>query len=253
MRVVYLRTGLVLGHEGGLLPKLTLLTKLGAGGRLGSGRQYYPWISATDEIDGILHLLTSDVSGPVNMSGPQPVTNAEFTRELGRQLHRPTPWAVPTLPCSSRSATSRRRSWPARTRSRGYSPTPASSSATPHSRKRCAARSAELGITGMLSTLTRRIDLLDPTLTAGTGGSITQLIGEVLASAAVTAGVVHLSRQRDATSCWTTACSPANLPGTCWRQRDTLQQLAQADEQTIGRLGAPRGPSSPSERVASSA
>src|SRR4051812_31204459 len=95
VRVVHLRTGLVLGKEGGLLPKVTLLTKLLAGGKLGSGKQYNPWISATDEIAGIMHLLTHDVSGPVNMSGPAPVTNAAFTKELGRQLHRPTPWIVP--------------------------------------------------------------------------------------------------------------------------------------------------------------
>ncbi len=95
MRVVHLRTGLVLGREGGLLPKLTLLTRLMAGGKLGSGRQYFPWISATDEIGGILHLISSGVSGPANMSGPKPVTNAAFTRALGQELHRPTPWMVP--------------------------------------------------------------------------------------------------------------------------------------------------------------
>ncbi|SDP48463.1 hypothetical protein SAMN04515671_4443 [Nakamurella panacisegetis] len=95
VRVAHLRTGLVLGKEAGLLPKLALLTKLFAGGRLGSGRQYYPWISATDHIDAMVHLLTTEVSGPVNVCGPAPVTNAEFAKELGRQLHRPTPWMVP--------------------------------------------------------------------------------------------------------------------------------------------------------------
>lgn len=95
VRVAHLRTGLVLGKEAGLLPQLALITKLFAGGKLGSGRQYYPWISATDEIDAMVHLLTSKVSGPVNMSGPAPVTNAEFTHELGQQLHRPTPWKIP--------------------------------------------------------------------------------------------------------------------------------------------------------------
>jgi uncharacterized protein (TIGR01777 family) len=95
VRVVHLRTGLVLGKEAGLLPQLTLITKLFAGGKLGSGKQYYPWISATDHIDAMVHLLTADVAGPVNMTGPAPVTNAEFTRELGHQLHRPTPWKVP--------------------------------------------------------------------------------------------------------------------------------------------------------------
>jgi uncharacterized protein len=95
VRVVHLRTGLVIGREGGLLPKLALLTRFFAGGKLSSGRQYFPWISATDHIDGVVHLLTAPVPGPVNMTGPHPVTNGEFTKELGRALHRPTPWMVP--------------------------------------------------------------------------------------------------------------------------------------------------------------
>ncbi len=95
VRVVHLRTGLVLGPDGGLLPVVKLVTKLMAGGRLSSGRQYFPWISVTDEINGILHLITHDVSGPVNMTGPKPVTNAAFTKALGHELHRPTPWVVP--------------------------------------------------------------------------------------------------------------------------------------------------------------
>jgi hypothetical protein len=95
VRVVHLRTGLVLGHDGGLLPVVRLVTKLMAGGRLGSGRQYFPWISVADEINGIIHLITHDVSGPVNMTGPKPVTNAAFTKALGHELHRPTPWVVP--------------------------------------------------------------------------------------------------------------------------------------------------------------
>jgi hypothetical protein len=95
VRVVNLRTGLVLGKDGGLLPKLTLLTRLMLGGKLGSGKQYFPWISVTDEIRAMLHLLTAPVDGPVNLTGPYPVTNAEFTKELGRALHRPAPWIVP--------------------------------------------------------------------------------------------------------------------------------------------------------------
>ena len=101
VRVVSIRTGLVLGREGGLLPKVEMLTKLFAGGRLGSGRQYYPWISATDEIAAIEFLLTADVAGPVNLTAPVPVTNAEFTRQLGRTLNRPTPWVVPTFALSA--------------------------------------------------------------------------------------------------------------------------------------------------------
>ena len=95
VRVVNLRTGLVLGKDGGLLPKLTLLTRLMLGGKLGSGKQYFPWISVTDEIAAMVHLLTAPVHGPVNLTGPYPVTNAEFTKELGEALHRPAPWIVP--------------------------------------------------------------------------------------------------------------------------------------------------------------
>ena len=64
---------------------------------MGSGRQYWPWISLADEIGAIRHLLTADVSGPVNLTGPEPVTNAEFTAELGRQVHRPTVLPVPAF------------------------------------------------------------------------------------------------------------------------------------------------------------
>ncbi|MGS0684367.1 TIGR01777 family oxidoreductase [Nakamurella sp. GG22] len=97
VRVVTLRTGLVLGKDGGLLPKLTLLTRLMLGGKLGSGEQYFPWISVTDEIAAMIHLLTAPVHGPVNLTAPYPVTNAEFTKELGRALHRPAPWIVPGI------------------------------------------------------------------------------------------------------------------------------------------------------------
>jgi uncharacterized protein (TIGR01777 family) len=95
VRVVNLRSGLVLGHGGLLLPRLTLLTRLMLGGRLGSGEQYWPWISLTDEIRAILFLLTAPVSGPVNLTGPYPVTNKEFMQDLGRALHRPAPWIIP--------------------------------------------------------------------------------------------------------------------------------------------------------------
>ncbi len=95
VRVVSLRTGLVLGKDGGLLPKLAPLTTFMLGGKLGSGQQYFPWISVTDEIAAMVHLLTAPVHGPVNMTGPYPVTNAEFTKELGRALNRPAPWIVP--------------------------------------------------------------------------------------------------------------------------------------------------------------
>jgi uncharacterized protein len=94
VRVATLRTGLVLG-EGGLLGRMAPLVRLGLGGRLGSGRQYWPWISLDDEVDAIRFLLTAPVSGPVNLTAPTPVTNAEFTRVLGQVLHRPTSVPVP--------------------------------------------------------------------------------------------------------------------------------------------------------------
>ncbi len=99
VRVVLLRTGLVLAG-GGMMSRLRPLFRLGLGGRLGSGRQYWPWISLRDEVDAIRFLLTSDLSGPVNLTGPAPVTNAEFTRTLGRVLHRPAVLAVPGIALS---------------------------------------------------------------------------------------------------------------------------------------------------------
>jgi uncharacterized protein len=94
VRVATLRTGLVLG-PGGLLARMLPLFRLGLGGRLGSGRQYFPWISLQDEVDAIRFLLTAPVSGPVNLTAPTPVTNAEFTATLGRVVHRPAVLPVP--------------------------------------------------------------------------------------------------------------------------------------------------------------
>jgi uncharacterized protein (TIGR01777 family) len=95
VRVVHLRTGLVLDRSAMLVKVLGTVFRLGLGGRMGNGRQYWPWISLADEIGAIRHLLTADVSGPVNLTAPDPVTNAEFTKELGRQVHRPTVVPVP--------------------------------------------------------------------------------------------------------------------------------------------------------------
>jgi uncharacterized protein len=97
IRVVHLRTGLVLDRSAMLVRVLGTVFRLGLGGRMGDGRQYWPWISLTDEIGAIGHLLTADVSGPVNLTGPDPATNAGFTRELGRQVHRPTVLPVPAF------------------------------------------------------------------------------------------------------------------------------------------------------------
>ncbi|KAA0092106.1 TIGR01777 family protein [Mycolicibacterium sp. P1-18] len=96
VRVVLMRTGLVLSPSGGMLAKLKPLFGLGLGARLGSGRQYMPWITLEDEIRALEFAIDDDdLVGPVNGTGPAPVTNAEFTAALGRVLNRPTPLAVP--------------------------------------------------------------------------------------------------------------------------------------------------------------
>lgn len=95
VRVVLLRTGLVIGRGAVLMKILGLVFRAGLGGRLGSGRQYWPWVSLRDEVDAIRFLLGADVAGPVNLAAPSPATNADFTRELGRAVHRPTVLHVP--------------------------------------------------------------------------------------------------------------------------------------------------------------
>ncbi len=98
VRVAHLRTGIVLSGQGGIVGKTLLLYKAGLGAPLGSGRQWTSWISLHDEIAAVRHLLTADVEGPVNLVGPAPVTNRDFTKALGRAVHRPTlPIPVPGL------------------------------------------------------------------------------------------------------------------------------------------------------------
>jgi hypothetical protein len=95
-RVVLLRTGLVLASAGGVLSRLKPLFSLGLGARLGNGKQYIPWISLEDEIRALLFTIGhDDIAGPVNLTGPAPVTNAEFTAALGRAVNRPTALLVP--------------------------------------------------------------------------------------------------------------------------------------------------------------
>jgi len=98
VRIVHLRTGLVIARGAPLMRVLGLVFRLGLGGRIGSGRQYWPWISLADQVGAIRHLLAADVAGPVNLTAPTPVTNAEFTRILGRVLRRPTVLRVPGYP-----------------------------------------------------------------------------------------------------------------------------------------------------------
>jgi uncharacterized protein (TIGR01777 family) len=95
VRVAHLRTGIVLDRRADLLKRLVPITKAGIAGPIGSGRQYLPWISLADEIGAIRFLLEHDVAGPVNLTAPAPVTNREFTKTLGRVLHRPTVFPVP--------------------------------------------------------------------------------------------------------------------------------------------------------------
>jgi uncharacterized protein (TIGR01777 family) len=95
IRTAYLRTGIVQSAEGGALAKTLLPFRLGLGGRLGSGDQWWSWISIDDQVGAILHLLTTEVSGPVNMTAPNPVRNREYTKALGRALHRPTVVPIP--------------------------------------------------------------------------------------------------------------------------------------------------------------
>jgi uncharacterized protein (TIGR01777 family) len=98
VRVVTLRTGLVLSASGGLLKRMVPLFKMGVGGRLGSGRQYQAWITLADEVAAIRYLAATDsVEGPVNLVGPDPVRNAEFTAELARALHRPALLPAPAF------------------------------------------------------------------------------------------------------------------------------------------------------------
>jgi uncharacterized protein (TIGR01777 family) len=96
IRVVNLRSGLVLTPRGGILGSLMLPFKLGLGARIGPGTQYLSWISLTDEIGAIRFLLDrDDLAGPVNLTAPEAVTNAEFTRALARALRRPAVLQVP--------------------------------------------------------------------------------------------------------------------------------------------------------------
>jgi uncharacterized protein len=96
IRVVLARTGLVLSPHGGALGPLLRLARLGLGGPLGSGRQWWPWITLDDEVRAVIHLLAADdVHGPVNLSAPQPTRNLDLTRAIGHALHRPTLFPAP--------------------------------------------------------------------------------------------------------------------------------------------------------------
>lgn len=94
-RVALLRTGLVLGPGGGALPPLQQTTRFGLGTVLGSGSQFWPWISLEDEVRAIMHLAENEISGPVNLAAPNPATAGEVAAELARQMRRPQILRVP--------------------------------------------------------------------------------------------------------------------------------------------------------------
>ena len=97
IRTVFLRTAPVLSARGGILPQMALPFRLFVGGRIGSGEQWMSWISLDDVLGIVDHVVEhDDIAGPVNVTAPEPVRNAELTEALGRALHRPTLFPVPT-------------------------------------------------------------------------------------------------------------------------------------------------------------
>jgi len=97
VRTVKIRTGLVLDPTGGALGKMLPLFRLGFGGKLGSGKQWWSWITLHDQIRAIVFALENPISGPVNVTSPNPVTNQEFTAALARALHRPAVFPAPAI------------------------------------------------------------------------------------------------------------------------------------------------------------
>ena len=103
LRVAWIRTGIVLHPSGGVLKQLLLPFKLGLGGRLGKGTQYMSWITLDDEVGAIRTVIDDpSLGGPVNLTAPNPVTNAEFTATMGKVLGRPTALPTPLLPLKLR-------------------------------------------------------------------------------------------------------------------------------------------------------
>lgn len=97
VRLVKIRTGLVLEPTSGALGKMLPLFKLGVGGKLGNGKQWWSWITLHDQIKAICYLLEKEVEGPVNLVSPNPATNQEFTAALARALRRPALIPVPSF------------------------------------------------------------------------------------------------------------------------------------------------------------
>jgi uncharacterized protein (TIGR01777 family) len=128
MRVVLLRSGVVLAKHGGILRKLLTPFRLGIGGRVGSGTQWLPWIHLEDQLGLIRHVMVHEgVSGPLNAVAPEPVTNAEFSRALGEALHRPVMMVAPAFalrlalgPMADEVLLASQRAMPVRTLESGY-------------------------------------------------------------------------------------------------------------------------------------
>ena len=97
VRTIKLRTGLVLDPTGGALGKMLPIFRFGLGGKLSNGKQWWSWITLHDQIRAIAFLLENKVSGPVNVTSPNPVTNSEFTAGLARAMHRPALFPVPAF------------------------------------------------------------------------------------------------------------------------------------------------------------
>jgi uncharacterized protein (TIGR01777 family) len=98
IRTVHIRTGLVLSQEGGALAKMLPVFRMGLGGQVGSGRQWWSWIHIEDLVAAVLYLLRDEsLCGPVNFVAPSPVTNGEFTKTLSARLHRPAFFSVPAV------------------------------------------------------------------------------------------------------------------------------------------------------------
>jgi uncharacterized protein (TIGR01777 family) len=97
IRTVHTRFGLVLSKEGGALPKMLLPFRLGLGGQVGNGRQWWSWVAIEDLVGAILHALNTDLHGAVNVVSPNPVTNIQFTRILAKVLSRPAIFPVPAF------------------------------------------------------------------------------------------------------------------------------------------------------------
>ncbi len=97
LRVVHLRQGMILAKNGGALQRMLLPFKLGVGGRVGSGKQWWSWVSLDDAVAAYLFALEQPLDGPVNVTAPETGTNADFTKALGNALHRPTIMPAPAL------------------------------------------------------------------------------------------------------------------------------------------------------------